>query len=544
MTTPLRVLYIDDSSFDRTLVRDALEKEYGNFSVIEAASRQEFETQLEHSGYDVILSDFNILGFEGLQVLDAVRARAPQLPVIIVTGTGSEEVAVEAMKRGADDYVIKTVKHIRRLPLTIHTILDKRRLQQERERAQEALREEATITAALARVGRELISLLGTPSILERLCHLSAEVLHCECSHTLLWRPQEKAYRLIANWGYSPEQQQAVTTLEIPRRDTDEVEMRLNAGEEAIVVQAVDPVAARQEPSESEQKQQTQIQIALRRGKETIGRHACVYLHSTAITPRHLRIARGISQLASFALANAYLFEELQQANRLKADFLATMSHELRTPLNIIMGYSELLLDEMFGPLKDEQKGPLQRVDDSARNLLTLITDTLDISRLETGQLPVDIQEVNLNSLFQELERELGGFPDRPKVQVSWTIAPDFPPFHTDPIKLKIIVKNLVSNGVKFTDNGSVFVRAQAKGASAEISVADTGIGISEDILPVIFEPFRQGDSSITRRYGGVGLGLYIVRRLLDLLGGHISVESVAGQGSTFRVTLPLTSSR
>lgn len=542
MTTPLRILYVDDSLFDRELVRDVLEKERRDFLVIEAASRQEFESRLDDGRYDLVLSDFNILGFEGLQVLDRVRAKAPALPVIIVTGTGSEEVAVEAMKRGADDYVLKTVKHIQRLPLTIHTVLEKKRLQQERERAQHALREEATTTAALARVGRELIALVGAPLILERLCELSAEVLQCDCSYTLLWRPKEKAYRPVASWGYSPAEQQALLGLAIPRQAQAETEERMRSGEEAIAIHASLLSNQPWGTSLTENNVQTQIHLALRRGQDIIGRHVCGYFRRTEISLRHLRIAQGISQLASFALANANLFEELQQANRIKADFLATMSHELRTPLNIILGYTGLLLEGMFGALTEDQRSPLHRVDDSAKNLLALITDTLDISRLETGQMPVDLRAVDLQIFFDEMKKEIQDFPARPAVHLLWTIAPDLPSLYTDPAKLKIVVKNLLNNAIKFTERGSVLVSVRVRDDQLEISVADTGIGIADDVLPIIFEPFHQGDNSATRHYGGVGLGLYIVRRLLDLLGGNVMVESVAGQGSTFRIQFPLTS--
>jgi two-component system cell cycle sensor histidine kinase/response regulator CckA len=140
MTSPIRILYVDDYPFDRQLVRDALEKEHGGFQVTEAASRTEFEAALAKDSFDLVLSDFNILGFEGLQVLDAVHARDARIPVVIVTGTGSEEVAVEAMKRGAADYVIKTPKHIQRLPITIHAVLEKKYLEEERKRAEERFR--------------------------------------------------------------------------------------------------------------------------------------------------------------------------------------------------------------------------------------------------------------------------------------------------------------------------------------------------------------------------------------------------------------------
>jgi two-component system sensor histidine kinase UhpB len=164
MPDPLRILYVDDSPYDRTLVSDVLEKKHGAFAVTLAASKADFEARLADGTYDVVLSDFNILGFDGLQVLDAVRAKDPTIPVILVTGTGSEEVAVEALKRGAADYVIKTLKHIQRLPHTILAVLEKKRLDDERMRAEEALCERESLLglfiehapAALAMFDREM----------------------------------------------------------------------------------------------------------------------------------------------------------------------------------------------------------------------------------------------------------------------------------------------------------------------------------------------------------------------------------------------------
>jgi putative two-component system response regulator len=141
MSRPIRVLYVDDYPLDRQLVRDALEREHGGFVVTEAASRVEFEAAIARGEFDLVLSDFNILGYQGLQVLETVRARAAGVPVVIVTGTGSEEVAVEAMRLGAADYIIKSPKHIQRLPIAIHAVLERRALEEERTRSAEQLRE-------------------------------------------------------------------------------------------------------------------------------------------------------------------------------------------------------------------------------------------------------------------------------------------------------------------------------------------------------------------------------------------------------------------
>jgi signal transduction histidine kinase len=165
----------------------------------------------------------------------------------------------------------------------------------------------------------------------------------------------------------------------------------------------------------------------------------------------------------------------------------------------------------------------------------------LDLSRLEAGRLPLELADCDLPHLIGELAAETRHLQEKPGVSLIWNVAPQLPLLHTDAIKLKVVVKNLVSNAVKFTESGSVVVDVRARDAGVDISVTDTGIGIAADALPIIFEPFRQADSSPTRHYGGVGLGLYIARRLLDMLGGSITVESEVGRGSVFRAWVPPT---
>jgi signal transduction histidine kinase len=213
------------------------------------------------------------------------------------------------------------------------------------------------------------------------------------------------------------------------------------------------------------------------------------------------------------------------------------MSHELRTPLNVIIGFNDLLLEDEFGPLGHEQADVLRRVDRSARELLDLINATLDLSRLESGQLPLDIGDVSVRELLQELRRETAPLHTRkPDLQLDWVIPSDLPTIRTDAMKVRVILKNLLANALKFTDDGSVVVRARKHEKGVEVSVTDTGIGIPPEAMPEIFEPFRSGAVSSKT---GIGLGLYIVRRLLAELGGSIKAQSVPGEGSTFRVCIP-----
>jgi PAS domain S-box-containing protein len=411
----------------------------------------------------------------------------------------------------------------------------------ERQRAEEALQQEVQISTALVRVGQALITSLDTPTILDHLCQVTTEVLACDASHTFLWTPEDDVYVPVSGYGGTPAQWEAMRVMRIPSYAMAGLLARLRQEEvvEVVVTESQDfvPLGLAKYYGVT-----AGLYMALRRGDELIGIQSATYRGRIAsLISQQKRIAHGIVHIASLALNNARLLEQAESANRLKSDFLATISHELRTPLNAIMGYTDLMLEESFGPLQAEQHKALQAVRRAAHEEFELITATLDVSRLETGRSPVDVSDVNISALMEELQQEITRAGEKPSLAFVWRVMPELPQVHTDRAKLKIILKNLLSNAVKFTEQGSVTVEVNSHNGGVEFDVTDSGIGITPEVLPVIFDPFRQGDSSTTRRYGGMGLGLYIVRRMVELLEGMITVESAVGKGSTFRVWIPIT---
>jgi PAS domain S-box-containing protein len=404
-------------------------------------------------------------------------------------------------------------------------------------RAEETIKEEAEVSAALARVGRELMTSLETPVVLDRLCRLTTEVLGCDCSYAALWDPQQNTYVTVAGYGDSPEWEEEVRALPFPSHIFTETTAAEPDPSPTIEVSATD------QPALQVLLQRVGIISALffllRRGPRTIGALYVGYRRPLTFAPRQKRLARGIAQLASFAIANAKLLEELENSNRIKEDFVGTMSHELRTPLHILYGYTELLQDEVFGPLTPQQAEILGRIDRNVRELTTLINTTLDLSRLQSQRVPLTVQEVQVPELLSELAGEIRQLNPTTDLNMEWSYSPDVPALWTDVGKLKIILKNLLTNALKFTERGTIAITVIPQGEGVTFTVSDTGAGIPADVLPFIFEPFRQGGTFTTRKQGGVGLGLYIVQQLLDFLGGKATVESEVGKGSTFSVWIP-----
>jgi signal transduction histidine kinase/ActR/RegA family two-component response regulator len=264
--------------------------------------------------------------------------------------------------------------------------------------------------------------------------------------------------------------------------------------------------------------------------------------HSRAavFTEQHERLALGVAAWTSLALENAALYAEAQTANRLKDEFLAVLSHELRTPLNAIVGYSRLLRGKILSP--DKAARGLETVERNAAWLTQIVEDVLDVSRIVSGKIRLDVQPVDLPLIIENAVATVQPAADAKGVRVEMIVDPRIEPVPGDPGRLQQVVWNLMSNAVKFTPKrGRVQVRLERVDSHAEIVVSDTGIGIRSDFLPHVFERFRQAEAATTRKTGGLGLGLAIVRHLVEMHGGTVEASSPGeGRGATFRVRLPL----
>lgn len=281
---------------------------------------------------------------------------------------------------------------------------------------------------------------------------------------------------------------------------------------------------------------------AVKRDQEVIGVINCCYAARGGFFDARAReLLAAIAKQAAVALENARLIEEAQRANRVKSEFIATLSHELRTPLGVIMGYADLLLDGTCDPADEEGKDLLRRMLQQAGELNELVQGLLDVSRLETRRLPLDVTAFSIGDLVADVAGSLPATWRKDGVALRWQIRDDGTLLRSDRRKVTMILRNLVHNALKFTEEGSVLVEAERHESEQRVvlAVTDTGPGIPQADQAAIFEMFRQSEN-VPRNGNGVGLGLYIVQRLTAALGGQISVESSRGVGSRFAVSLPV----
>jgi signal transduction histidine kinase len=403
-----------------------------------------------------------------------------------------------------------------------------------------ATRESSEVAAAVLAAAQEFTAAQDPASIAAEIARGITAHLHSTGTVLLLWDEAVETFRIGAIHGrHVP----CGTDLRQVEVRPDSIPTLRPAGPGEVV--RVEPSAVREPMLASllrRWKSSSLIGVRLQRGERLLGVLFAARGEGQAVfSVRDSRILGGIAVHAAAALDHADLIADLQSANQLKEEFMATMSHELRTPLNVIIGYTDLQMEGAFGDLTDDHRATLSTIREQALQLLELIQATLDMSRLERGLVTVDLRDISIPQFIEQLRIQIPPAWRKPSVDLNWRVEPSLPPIRTDPSKLQILLRNLIHNGLKFTHHGMVTVSVAMQEAKQQITfvVQDSGMGIKSEHLSEIFEMFRQvGDA--TASPGGVGLGLYIVKRLATVLGAEIEVSSAPGRGATFRIHLPV----
>jgi signal transduction histidine kinase len=382
-------------------------------------------------------------------------------------------------------------------------------------------------------------------SVLNTLVESAARL--CEADTAAIAREKNEYYYVVASYGFPPGFRDYVESVPL-ERGRGSVFGRVLL--ECKPVQVVDVLADPEYAMHELQKRagyRTSLGVPLLREGVPIGLLNLNRTSVRAFTDKQIELVTTFADQAVIAIENVRLFDEIQdksrqleEASQHKSPFLANMSHELRTPLNAILGYTELMADGAYGEPSEKMLGILKRLEANGRHLLGLINDVLDLSKIEAGQLVLELSDYSVQDIAQTVRSTLEPLAADKKLGFKVEMAPELPPGRGDGRRLTQVLINLVGNAIKFTDTGEVAIKAEANNGSFYVSVRDTGPGISAADQAKLFQEFQQADNAITRKKGGTGLGLAISKRIIEMHGGKIWVESQPGQGSTFAFTLPV----
>jgi signal transduction histidine kinase/CheY-like chemotaxis protein len=537
-TSKLKALFLEDDPADVELAKAMLTHAGLLFDVVVVETKDAFTAALDGAGFDLILSDYLLPSFDGLSALKLARERTPDTPFIIVSGFLGEERAIDTLKSGATDYVLK--QRLDRLVPAVDRALKEVRerrareeAQRDRERLLERERHLAQRLRGMTDASLAIASALSLDDVLQLITDQAREVVGAHQARTTL--------PIGGDWS------QAVSSISLsdkyaawrgaaPRLD--------GSGIESLVCDTNRTVRL----TEEEAREHANNLLPMRgwlaaplveREGNNIGLIELSDKYEGEFTAEDEEILIQLAHMASAAVQNARLYREAQEANKAKDDFIATLSHELRTPMTAILGWVQVLRYEDID--QQEVGSAIEMIENSTRVQARIIEDLMDVSRIISGKLHLEYGAIELEPLIRAAERNFAGTLQERNLIYRTEIESEPLAVWGDGTRLQQIVWNLLSNAIKFTpDGGTVSLSLCRSGDRAIIRVSDTGQGISADFIDHVFERFRQA-SDQPHHSPGLGLGLAIVRHLVEAHAGTVEVQSPGpGRGCTFTVSLPL----
>jgi len=407
---------------------------------------------------------------------------------------------------------------------------------------QESLAQQTATADVLKVISRSTFDL---QTVLDTLVESAAKL--CEADSAAIHRPVGDAYPYAASYGFSQAYKDFMNVHPIKPGRGSVLGRAVLGGEIAHVIDVEqDPDYALNE-AQKIGGWHSVLGVPLMREGTPIGVIMLTRNQVRPFTDKQIALATTFADQAAIAIENVRLLSEIQEkshqleeASKHKSQFLANMSHELRTPLNAILGYTELIADGVYGDTPEKVQTTLQRIVTNGKHLLGLINDVLDLSKIEAGQLTLSLSDYSMKDVVHNVYGAVEPLAAEKKLNFKVEIAPDLPVGHGDERRLTQVLLNLVGNSIKFTDDGNVTIQASLKDAMFCVAVHDTGPGISEEDQKKLFQEFQQADSSTTKKKGGTGLGLAISKRIIEMHGGRVWLESEVGKGSTFTFMVPV----
>ena len=507
MQEQVKVLVVDDEELIRLNFRCCLED--AGYQVLTAADGAEGLSLLSSEQPDVVLTDLKMPKMDGIAFIEQARLINADIPLIVISGAGTVHDAVEAIRKGAWDYLTKPVQHPDEFGHVIKRNLQRAQLNIESRYHHRRLEE----------------------MVAERTHELQFTRFSVECaSDAIYWIRQDGSIvdlnqSACTTLGYTREELLAMTIADIDTNFKAE-----QFAEQFAAVKAAGAITF-ESIHQTRDGRLIPVEVAANYVQFDGQDYNCGFVRN--ITERK----RYEAELEQARIA-------AEAANRAKSEFLANMSHEIRTPMNGVLGMAQLL---RFTELTPEQQEYLDTLEQSGKNLISLLSDILDLSKIEAGRLEVEFNSFSLRRVIQEVVDKQKARIIQKKLELVLELPEELPDMLTgDSLRLKQILLNLLGNAIKFTQQGSITIVAtllseQDDKVIIRLEIRDTGIGIPAPVQHRLFSPFVQADSSATRKFGGSGLGLVICQRLTELMGGSISFSSEAGKGSSFFVELPFT---
>jgi len=523
-----RILIADDEEDVLDMCVRALSSEgyqvcgaHNGFEAIEMAKKEEF---------DLLLTDIKMPGMTGLQAFQAIKQHNPDIVGVTITGYGRVDTAIEALKLGMNDFLLKPFS-LEELSAAISRALERKRLEQENARLKALI--------PLFELSQVFMTVTDLDALLYQVLQMAVQETAASLGVLMLKNETSGDLEICA-----------VVTARGPEPPSDAYRLRDHIAQQtmqsgqAVVWQT----ESGQEPFFALETVDTQLNTAVAlplivQG-ETIG---ILSLgkggEGTAFAHSDVELLSVLASQAAIAIQNAHLFtrirnayERLSTLDHLKSEFINIAAHELRTPLTIISTYTDLI-EQTSQPQQKEYLSTIARAVDR----LTLLTNNMTNLRfLEAGQVKPHCSELSLSQLLAEVMDQVSPLAASKRQFITMQVDDQLPSIHADGPKIKVVLQNLLTNAIQFTpEGGSITAEAEVSGNGVHVAVHDTGIGIPEKEWEWIFKPFHQLENSLVRKHGGIGIGLALAKNLVELHGGRIWVESTVGQGSTFHFTIP-----